>query len=366
MKYRRLPIEIESPEQLGYANIRANLAESSVSDLKWNDLHLQLDQLVLAYGDHYGKPELRESIAARYPGIASEDILITAGAANALFIVATSILNKGDRIVVEFPNYSTNLETPAAMGCEVVQIEMRYEDGFRLPLEKVRTAVDRNTKLISVTTPHNPTGSALRIDELRELIAIAERNDCFLLVDETYRDLVFGETLPLAASLSDRVISISSLSKATGLPGLRIGWIVTKNKSLYTKFLAAKEQIIISNSVVDEEIAFQHFAQFNTCLTETVNRVREKLEIVKKWMNNNPHFEWNEPAGGVVGFARLTQQNANTTLFYKRLMDEHATLVGRGAWFGMDDRYMRIGFGWPSAAELTLGLESLYKVAASL
>src|SRR5687768_8059724 len=103
-----MPIEIESPEQLGYANIKCNLAESSVTDLRLEELDLDIGKLVLAYGDHYGKPGLRELIAGKYPGISPDDVLVTAGAANALFIVATTLLSKNDQIVAEFPNYSTN------------------------------------------------------------------------------------------------------------------------------------------------------------------------------------------------------------------------------------------------------------------
>src|SRR3954466_14813991 len=129
MKYKRMPIEIESPEQLGYDTINCNLAESSVHDAVFQDLKLNLNELVLAYGDHLGKPELRELLAQRYPSITSDDILITAGAAAALFIVATSLLRKEDHLIVLRPNYATNIETPKAIGCEIDFIDLSFEKG---------------------------------------------------------------------------------------------------------------------------------------------------------------------------------------------------------------------------------------------
>ncbi len=366
MKYRRMPIEIESPEQLGYSTIRCNLAESSVSDISLKQLGLNLDDLVLGYGDHLGKPELRGLIAKKYPGIYADDILVTAGAANALFIVATSLLEKTDRLIVQFPNYATNLETPFAIGCEIAKVELKFEKQFRLNISEVRSQVTANTRLISVTTPHNPTGTALGLEDLRTLIEIAEKNNCILLVDETYRDLAFGELPPLAASLSENVISVSSLSKATGLPGIRIGWIITKNKKLQEIFLAAKEQMVLSNSVIDEEIACAYLKQtvsvsgLGSRHHVVMKHVRENATCVFDWLESHEYLEFVKPVGGVVCFPRFKNLvEIDTEKFYSVLMDEHKTLVGRGAWFGMSDRYMRIGFGWPRTAELTEGLNNI-------
>src|SRR4051812_48750233 len=107
MKYKRMPIEVESPEQLGYDTIECNLAESSMNDAVFNDLKLNLNDLILCYGDHLGKPELRGLIASEYTGLLPNDKLITAGAASALFIVATSLLNQKDHLIVVRPNYAT-------------------------------------------------------------------------------------------------------------------------------------------------------------------------------------------------------------------------------------------------------------------
>lgn len=367
MRYRRMPIESESPEELGYGKIRCNLAESSVFDAKWKELGISLNDLTLSYTDHRGHPGLRQLIAEMYPGISADDVLITNGAASALFILATSLLEKEDHLVVQSPNYATNLETPYAIGCRIGKAEMEFEEKFDPGLAKYIEAMTPATKLISITNPHNPTGTTISPDLLNELIKLAENKNCFLLVDETYRDLSFGEKLPLAASLSENVISISSISKAHGLPGLRIGWLITKNKKLKETFLAAKEQIFICNSVVDEEIVFQYLGT-SAARTATIQRhVKNNFVIVESWMKDNPFLEWVKPSGGCICFPRFRNEiKIDTALFYKTLYEKYGTYAGPGHWFGANDRYMRIGFGWPKENELREGLQAISTVAGSL
>jgi aspartate/methionine/tyrosine aminotransferase len=124
MDYRRMPIEAESPEQFGYDRIRHNLAESSVADTPLRELGVALDDLVLLYGDHLGRPGLRAAIAADGAGLSPDDVLVTPGAAAALFIVATSLLKPGDHLVVARPNYATNLETPRALGADISHLDL--------------------------------------------------------------------------------------------------------------------------------------------------------------------------------------------------------------------------------------------------
>lgn len=360
MKYRRMPIEVESPEESGYKNLCCNLAESSVTDAKWKELGIQLDDLTLAYGDHKGDPKLREFIAAMYQGITADDVLITAGAAPALFIVATSLLEKEDHLVVQFPNYATNLETPFAIGCGISKIEMKFENDFIISVADIEKQVKSNTRLISITNPHNPTGTTISHDALNELISLAEKKNCFLLVDETYRDLMSGEKLPLAATLSENAISVSSVSKAHGLPGIRIGWLITRNKKLQETFLAAKEQIFICNSGVDEAIAYRYLQTSEARRKWAQQHVTKSFSIVENWMKQNEFLEWVKPSGGCVCFPRFKSDiRINIELFYKTLNEKYGTFVGPGHWFGMEDRYMRIGFGWPSQKELEEGLQNI-------
>jgi len=360
MKYRRMPIEIESPEQLGYGNIHHNLTESSVSDMRLDQLDLDLGPLVLAYTDHLGKPELRELLAAEGPGLSSCDVLVTPGAAAALFIVTTSLLDESDHLVVMFPNYATNIETPRAIGCDLDLYRLAFEDGFRFSVDRLAGMVKPQTRLISLTSPHNPTGATMSRQDLESAIGLAEQHGCYLLVDETYREMNFAGPTPLAASLSPRCISVASLSKSYGLPGIRMGWIITRDKSLQELFLAAKEQILICNSVVDEEIAFRVLSRKGDILPPILERNRRALGTVRTWMSQQQGLEWVEPRGGVVGFPRIKPSSrVNVDAFYRILNEKYGTFVGPGHWFGMDRCYMRIGYGWPRAEELAGGLASI-------
>jgi aspartate/methionine/tyrosine aminotransferase len=345
---------------LGYDTIKHNLAESSIQDAVFKDLKLNLNDLVLCYGHHVGKPELRALIAEEYEGIADEDVLLTAGAASALFIVSTSLLSAHDHLIVVRPNYATNIETPRAIGCEIDFVDLSFDEQFALDIVNIKSLIKANTKLISVTTPHNPTGVMLSEDTLKQLVRIAEAANCILLVDETYRDLSFIKTPVLAAPLSENVISVSSVSKAYGLPGIRLGWLITKNKKLQELFLAAKEQLFLCNSVVDEEIAYQFLQQKNSFWPVIQQKNKTKFEIVKKWMDEHPFLEWIEPQSGVVCFPRLKKElSVDTDLLYTKLYNEYQTLVGPGHWFEMDKRYMRIGYGWPDETSLALGLAAI-------
>ncbi len=355
-----MPIEIESPEQLGYNTIACNLAESSMNDAVFKDIKLNLNDLILCYGDHFGKPELRELIASEYYGLSANDVLITAGAAPALFIVATSLLDKKDHLIVVRPNYATNIETPRAIGCEIDFVDLTFENNFQPDVTLIRSLIKANTRYISITTPHNPTGTVISKETLLKLIQLAEEKNCYLLVDETYRDLSLGDKLPLAASLSVNVISVSSVSKTYGLPGIRIGWLITKNKKLQEFFLAAKEQIFICNSVVDEEIAYQFLQQKQKFMPVIQQKIKTNFELIAAWMEQNSKLEWVKPEGGVVCFPRIKQEiKIDTEAFYATLYNKYKTLVGPGHWFEMDKRYMRIGYGWPTAAALQKGLNNI-------
>ncbi|MCZ8544179.1 pyridoxal phosphate-dependent aminotransferase [Mesorhizobium qingshengii] len=360
MNYTRMVIEKEAPEEYGYDRIRYNLSESSIADQKLSDIGLSLPDLTLFYGEHRGDKELRALIAAQDAGVSPDDVLVTAGAAGALFIISTSLLSASDHLVVIRPNYATNIETPRAIGCAIGFVDLAFEDGFAIDVERVKAAIQPNTRLISVTCPHNPTGTMMSRTELDALVAIAEASGCHLLVDETYRDLSYGKRLPSAASLSPRAISVSSLSKAFGIPGIRIGWLITRDAALQEKFLAAKEQIGICGSVIDEGIARGMLERRDTFLATLLPEMAKRRDIVQAWIDNEPLVDWVRPEGGVVGFPRLNvDAGFDLDRFYVNLLETHGTYVGPGHWFEMPKRFFRVGFGWPTEAQLRGGLDAI-------
>lgn len=360
MRYARMPIEIESPEEYGYARIRYNLSESSVADRKLSDLGLTIPDLTLLYGEHRGRERLRALIAAQGEGLGQGDVLITTGAAGALFIIATAVLGAQDHLIVVRPNYATNLETPRAIGCATTHIELSFDDGFRIDLDRVAASFTPVTRILSVTCPHNPTGVMCSEAELRALAELARSKGCYLLVDETYRDLSLDATLPLAASFGDNVIGVASLSKAYGVPGIRLGWIATTDAKLQETFLAAKEQISICGSVIDEWIGEQIMENRAAILAPVLAEMRRRRQLVAAWIAQEKLLEWVPPSGGVVCFPHMRAvPPGGTDAFYRRLLEVHGTYVGPGHWFEMPDTYFRLGYGWPAAAELESGLRAI-------
>ncbi|MBU7037229.1 MAG: pyridoxal phosphate-dependent aminotransferase [Theionarchaea archaeon] len=364
MSYRRTPIEIESPENIGYDRIRFNLTESSVPDMEFTDLGLQIDR-ALSYTDHRGAPLLRQYIAE--PHFDPRCVLVTPGAAAALFIVATSLLTAGDHVVVLHPNYVTNIETPRAIGCRSDYLRLRFDQKFALDLEELEHLITPDTRLVSLTYPHNPTGAMITESELKAVIDMVESVPCYLLLDETYREMTFEEPLPIAASLSPHVISVSSMSKSYGLPGIRIGWVLTADSELQERFLAAKEQIFICNSVIDEYIAEKVLSEKGNIVSGIRSHIDTNFQVVRKWMHANPWFEFVEPQGGCVCSPRFREHvSLDVKRFYTVLNETYETYVGPGHWFEMDDRYMRIGYGWPQSTELSSGLSCITKAVEEL
>ena len=208
-----MPIEVESPEEVGYDRIRCNLAESSVTDVRLGDLDVALADLVLLYGDHLGHAGLRALIAADGPGLSAEEVMLTPGAAAALFMIATSLLRSGDHLIVARPNYATNLETPRAIGADISFLDLSWDDAWAVEPARIAALLRPETRLVSLTTPHNPTGQLMDEATLSAVIGLVEAHPhARLLIDETYRELQDGPLPPLAAARSERVIPDARLA----------------------------------------------------------------------------------------------------------------------------------------------------------
>ncbi|MDP2308250.1 MAG: pyridoxal phosphate-dependent aminotransferase, partial [Pseudomonadota bacterium] len=310
---------------------------------------------ILLYGDQRGLLPLREDLAAE-ADLEADDVLLTAGAAMALFLVAVTVLGDGGHLVVVRPNYATNLETPFALGVPVTHLDLRFEEGYQLDLARVAAALRPDTRLISVTTPHNPTGVEMDSATLHGLVALAEAHGCHLLVDETYRDMA-GSPVPIAASLSPRVLSVASVSKTYGVPGIRLGWVLCKDRALQARLLAAKEQVVLTGSVLDETVALHVRRRRREWLPGIRSHLASQRAIVDAWLATEPRIAWVPPTGGVVGFPRIVAP-VDTDTFYAHLA-EAGVHVGPGRWFDQDPHHFRLGWGWPTAEELRFGLATI-------
>jgi aspartate/methionine/tyrosine aminotransferase len=369
MKFRRMPIEIEAPEQLGYDTIANNLSESSFSDMRLSDYAIESDvgDLLLQYGDHLGLPRLREQIVYDAEPLGPSDVLVTAGAAAALFVVASALVQPGDHIVVLRPNYATNLETPRAIGADIEYLDLSFDERWELDTDRVAAALRPDTRLVSLTYPHNPSGAMLEPGQLDRLVALVEEHPtALLLLDETYRELAYAEPLPQVATLSERCIGVGSMSKVFGMPGLRIGWITCRDPELQETLLAAKEQILLAGATIDQELAARVLEARPRLLPVIRGKVDRHLAIVRDWIAGQDVFEWVEPRAGVVGFVRFRDSvEVDVDRFYQALLRDYGTYVGPGHWFDQDRRSFRLGFAWPETHELERGLDGLSKAVSS-
>jgi aspartate/methionine/tyrosine aminotransferase len=357
MWFNRMLIEKESPEEFGYDKIKYNFTESSTTDKTMADVGIKIsDDLLLCYGDHLGKFELREKIGEDY-GLKPKNVMVTVGACMGLFTIYSTLLVPGDHVVLMSPNYPANIEVPRSLGCKVDLLELKFEDDFKIDLEKLASLIKPETKIVNITYPHNPSGAMVDEETLKAAIELCEQKGCLILVDETYGDLVQGNRIPRAASLSKNAISIESLSKAMGIPGIRTGWVVSQDMELLERFVAAKEQICICGSAIDEDCAYQVISNKKSIMKGIYADVKEKFEIVADFMEKQDCLEWVKPAGGVVCFPRIrTDIELDTKEFYEILNNKYGVFVGPGRWFDLDDRYFRLGYAWPTKEELIVGL----------
>ncbi|KAJ5132389.1 PKS/NRPS-like protein biosynthetic cluster [Penicillium atrosanguineum] len=343
-----MAIEKEAPEEVGVV-IKYNLSESAISDQTLKSLNITFPpDTALTYAEHKGSHAIR-CLVAKASGklIDPDDVLITAGASMSLFIIKTALLGPKDHVVVTRPNYATNLEIPRSVKCDITFIDLEFESEYRLDIDCVAAAIR--------------PGSLARL---------AKERGCYLLVDETYSELKYPSesadginSIPSAASLGDHVISVSSVSKAYGVPGIRIGWLTTTNVCLQETFLAAKEQIAISGSVLDELVAEQILSRQAELLSVTIADMRKRRDHVASWVAEESEWlDWVRPEAGVMCFIKIKKEPVGgIETFYTRLLEKYGVYIGRGGWFERDDSFFRLGYGWPTWQELEQGLCGISK-----
>jgi aspartate/methionine/tyrosine aminotransferase len=253
------------------------------------------------------------------------------------------------------------------LGCDVHLHTLKFDNDFRPDLSELKKAITPRTKLVSLTHPNNPTGSMISETDLHRVIELIESHDTFLLFDETYRHMSSDENiLPPAASLSPNVISIASMSKCYGLPGIRTGWLATKSSFILDSTVAIREQLSISNNSLSEEIALSVLRRKDRFLDNARGRIESNQELVANWMSQQTDFEWIPPEAGVVCFPRIKGEvEVDPEKVYRRLAEKYRTFVVPGRCFEMDARHFRIGFG-ADPGEITKGLANLNKALGEL
>jgi aspartate/methionine/tyrosine aminotransferase len=365
MWFKRMELEIWF-DKYQYA-VDYDIGESAVKTLSVKDVNIDLEKIFLRYGYHSGHPDLRAVIAEQYPELSGDHIIVTTGASEANFVVVSALVKPGDHVIVEHPNYPSLYEVPRSLGCDVSLLTLKFENQFKPDLDELERMITPQTKLISMTHPNNPTGSMVSEQDLQRVVELVESYDTFLLFDETYRHMGSdGKLLPPAASLSPNVISIASMSKCYGLPGIRTGWLATQNPFILDSAVAIREQLSISNNSLSEQITLSVLRRKEEFLTGAISQIEFNLGLVADWMSKQSDFEWVPPEVGVVCFPRIKKDlDVNPEEVYRLLAEKYRTFVVPGRCFEMDERHFRIGYG-ADPGEIETGLSHLNKALAEL
>lgn len=348
-----------------YFDTEIDIGSSGVASFSMSELRelvgftqSELDAVVFRDSRTLGDPDLREAIAARsWGGGDPERVMATHGSSEAIYLIMRALLRPGDEVVVLLPTYQPLYSIAESGGCVLRHWHLDFERRFAPDMDELRSLVNPKTRMIVANFPHNPTGTSLTTQQLEELIAAAEQVGAYLLWDAAFAELVHeGEPLPDPGARYDRTITIGTLSKAYGLPGLRVGWCLASPEVLES-LIQLRDYITLHLSPLVEFIATRVIEKSDVLLDSRLRQARINLDTLTGWIGEHRGVvEWVRPQGGVSSFLRLNGI-PNVEEFCHRLAARHSVLLVPGSGFGQP-RHVRLGFGGPKA-EFNEGLSRL-------
>lgn len=371
------PFAMERWQSTYEHQVEINLSESGVLPLRLGELveteseRAELLAQDLGYPQSNGSPELRAEIAALYPGATPDHVEVTNGGAEANFLVAWHLLEPGDEVVLMLPNYMQLAGLARAFGAEVRPWWLREGSAgstrrWQPDLDELARLVSSRTKLVALCNPNNPTGARLTEAELDAIARLADRHGAWILADEIYRGAELdGCDTPSAWGRSDRVIVTSGLSKAYGLPGLRIGWIVGP-PPLVAALWSHHDYTTIAPSALSDRLARLALAPaWRARLLDRTRRIlRRQYPIVRAWLDRHgDQVDHIPPEAGAIAFVRY-RHAVNSSELAERLRTSRSVLIVPGDHFQMDG-YLRIGYGG-DPHQLQVGLARLDEVLAAI
>ncbi|MEV4755169.1 aminotransferase class I/II-fold pyridoxal phosphate-dependent enzyme [Micromonospora sp. NPDC049559] len=286
------------------------------------------ETLSLGYTETFGDPGLRRAIASTYRHVDAEDVICFAGAEEGLYLAMRVLLGPDDHAVVLTPNYQAAETVPLSL-CAVTGVALDPARDWALDLDRLVDAIRPNTRVVSVNFPNNPTGKLLDPAEFARLVALCDERGIHLFSDEVYRGLERdpARTLPQAADLSERALSLNVTSKSLGLPGLRVGWIACRDRALRSRLERAKHYTTICNSAPSEILARIAIKARERILARNRGIVAANLPVFAAFFAEFPElFEWRAPDGGCVAFPRYLGRDG-VEEFCTRLVEEAGVLL---------------------------------------
>jgi aspartate/methionine/tyrosine aminotransferase len=358
--------------QSTYENrVAYNLSESGVDPLTLNELlalagtGASVGDTKLGYGQSNGSDQLRDRIAGLYAGGTEAGVVACNGSAEANFLAMWELVGAADEVVILVPTYMQTHGLARNVGARVVEVQLREELGWQPDPDEVRRAVTDRTRMIVVTNPGNPTGAILHDDARAAIVESAARSGAWILADEVYTGAeLSGRETPSFFGTHERVIATGSLSKAYGLPGLRIGWCMTDPRTAAAVWARSDYTTISPGELTDRlaTIALDPIVR-SRLLQRTRALIRIGLDTLTEWLDGSGGFHWHAPAAGAICLVRYDAPIESDALA-ERLRTEADVLIVPGSHFGLD-RCIRFGLGLP-ADQMRVALERIAGVLGSV
>ncbi len=311
-----------------------------------------------------GLPELRQHVLD-HAGLSDicrlDDVLITAGAAEANYLAVMQLLQPGDEIVVERPGWPQAEVLAKAIGATIRPVARDESAGWALSLDALGAAVNDRTRMIFLTNPNNPTGRLFRPDELDRLVAIADRVGAWLLIDEVYAGLEWqGGRGASIAGLYDRGITTGSVSKALGLQGLRTGWMICRDPELIMDAVVLRENSSEIMNIMGEVIAEIALRpdRYDPAMARARDQGRANLDVLDAFVATQPGLSWQRPEAGLIGLARLPGGVDSDAFAGRLLADPYRTFLLPGSAYGCP-QHIRLGVGGGTSVDLQTGLDRI-------
>ena len=315
--------------------------------------------LRLGYTEVPGSAELRQAVAGLYEGIEPEHVLALAAAEEGIFIAYHALLEPGQHVVVEAPSYGSAIAVARSTGAEVTLWQRRHEDGWGYDLDELERLLRADTRMLYLNSPHNPTGSTISAGELERLVGMLEERGTVLLSDEVYRGLEHDPALqpPAACEVYQRAISLNTVSKAYGLPGLRIGWLACREPALLDPIKELKLYTSICCSAPSELLVALALRNSARLVGESRALALRNLPLLEDFLDRHSELlEWVRPTGGPIGFPRV-RDGRDVTDWCEQTAERAGVLLLPGSVYEQPD-HVRMGFGRSSLPEALARLEA--------
>ena len=330
-----------------------NLAETCVASITIEELlalsgrnERDLSELLsmkLTYGDIEGSDRLRTAISKLYANTSIADITITHGTIAANMLVHKGLVERGDHVVSIVPTYQQHYSIPRSIEADVATLSLEASDGFLPNLDRLRSMVTPETKLIAFTNPNNPTGALIERPMLEAIAEIADSVGAFLLCDEVYRGTgqVGDGMVPSIVDIYDKGISTAGMSKVFSLAGLRVGWVVAP-KELTEKIMIHRDYDTISVGMINDHFAAMALENADKVLARSQTITRENLAILDNWVNCESRVDWVKPRAGTTAMLKLDIPMSSRE-FCIDLLKKTGVMLTPGDAFDMEG-YVRIGY----------------------